>query len=196
MVIGPAYRIHLVQRDNWIKVLGNAYEIPPGHEGRRVKVRVTEERVEIRDLQARPIYTHWRGLDRGRRFALPASDRPRAAERREELTRRVLAVLPFPEWVRALDRNFPRHYGEQCRGVLALARKTDPHILMEAARRLLDHDCVGYGNLKKAVAYLEDRGSFPHPVAPTAPSPGGLPEDLGLESRSADYYDRLLGVNR
>jgi len=193
VVIGPAYRTHLVQTDNWIKVLGNAYEIPPGYAGREVKVRVTEERVEVRDLEARPVYTHWRSLERGRRFALPATDRPRSTEQREELTRRLLEILP-DDWVRTLDRNFPRHYREQCRGVLALARKTDRQILLQAAQRLLDHDCVGYGNLKKAVAYLEDLGTFPVPS--DSASPDRLPGDLGLEARPAHYYDALLEVKR
>lgn len=97
VVIGPAYRTHLVQTDNWFKVLGNAYELPPGHEGKEVKVRVSKARVESRDLEARPIYTHWRSLERGRRLPLPAADRPHTAERREELTRRVLEVLPLAE---------------------------------------------------------------------------------------------------
>ena len=194
VVIGPAYRVHLVQTDNWIKVLGNAYEIPPGHEGKEVKVRVTEERVEIRDLESRPIYTHWRSLERSQRVYLPAADRPRTTERREELTRQVLEVLPLAQWIRALDRNFPRHYREQCRAVLALARKTDRNILIEAARRLLDHDCVSYGNLKKAVAYLEDQGTLP--LVEAERPPGRLPGDLGLEPRSADYYDELLEVKR
>ena len=71
-----------------------------------------------------------------------------------ELTGRVLEVLPLVEWARALDRNFPRHYREQCRGVLALARRTDRNILLQAAQRLLDHDCVSYGNLKKTVKMM------------------------------------------
>ena len=32
-------------------------------------------------------------------------------------------------------------------------------MLMAAAERLLRHGCVNYGNLKKAVAYLEDQGT-------------------------------------
>jgi uncharacterized protein YjiS (DUF1127 family) len=107
---------------------------------------------------------------------------------------RALGVLPLVQRIRALDRNFPRHYREQCRAVLALARKTDRNILIEAARRLLDHDCVSYGNLKKAVAYLEDQGTLP--LVDAERPPGRLPGDLGLEPRSADYYDELLEVKR
>lgn len=65
---------------------------------------------------------------------------------------------------------------------------------MEAARRLLDHDCVGYGNLKKTVAYLEDQGALP--LVDAGRPPARLPGDLGLEPRPAHDYDELLEVKR
>lgn len=194
-VIGPAYRIHLVQNDNWVKVLSNAYEIPAGHQGCPVKVRVTEERVEFRDQQAQPIYTHWRSREHAKRFPLPDSDRPPRQDVSQALTAELLAVLPSPEWAEALRCNFPRHYREQCRAILALARKVDRRVLLEAAQRLLRHGCVNYGNLKKAVAFLEDQGPT-EAVAGVTASPPGLPGDLGLEPRSADYYDQVLEVKK
>ncbi len=194
VLIGPAYRIQLVQIDNWVKVLGNAYEIPRGHQAKEVKVRVTEERVEFRDLEGKHIYSHWRCGAHGKRIQLPEADRPAPKDTGEELTERVLAVLPCPEWIEAVRRKFPRHYRDQCRGVLTLARKTDGAILLKAARRLLDHRCVGYGMLKKTVAYLEDLAAPAEAAARV--SPGELPGDLGLEPRSVEYYDQVMEVTR
>lgn len=191
----PALRIQQVGRDGLVKVLGNRYSVPSSHQGEEVQVRVTEEKVEFRTLQGVPLCSHWRSLDRGKTFKRDEHYQRTYSVPTEELTRQVLARTDSPEWVRALREKFPRHYREQCRQVLALARKVDPEVLRQAVTRLLEHDCASYGNLKKTVAYLESCAQLQKVGQHNQQLVRDLPEDLGVEGRSTAYYDQVWEVS-
>jgi transposase len=186
----PAFRRQQVGRDGLVKVLGNRYSVPSGSHGEEVQVRISEEKVEIRSLEGTHLWSHWRALGRGRCVKLDAHYRKVYAVPTEALTRQLLEELESPDWVAELRRRFPRHYREQCRQILALAPTVEAEILREAARRVLRHGCVSYGNLKKTVRYLESVNHLSEAAEQRRQRALELPEDLGVEIRSADYYDQ------
>ena len=190
----PAFRIQQVGRDGLVKVLGNRYSVPSSHQGEEVHVRVTEEKVEFRTLEGVALDTHWRCLDRGKTFKLKEHYPKTYSVPTEDLTRQVLAQTNSPEWVATLRQKFPRHYREQCRQLLALAKKVDPQVLRQAVRRLLEHNCVGYTNLKKTVTYLESCAQLQELSQQNHQLVRDLPEDLGVQARATAYYDQVWEV--
>lgn len=190
----PAFRIQQVYEDGFVKVLGNRYSVPACHQGAKVKVRVREEKVEIRTLEGEPLYTHWRSLEKGKRFKISAHYQKQYSVPTEALTAQLLSLYASPELVEHLKKNFPRHYREQSRQIIALAKKFDLQILKQAIRRVVEHGCVSYGNLKATARYLESQKTLSQALRTTVNLEAELPADLGLETRQSDYYDRLLEV--
>jgi transposase len=190
----PAYRVQQVYQDGFVKVLGNRYSVPSSHHGAQVKIRVTEERVEIRTLEEELLYRHWRSLEKGKRFKIQAHYRKTYSVSTEALSVQLGALCENPEFVAQLKRRFPRHFREQARQIIHLERKFDRDLIREAIRRLLEHRCVSYRNLKKTVRYLASQQALEEAVQTTLGLKTELPRDLGLEVRQANYYDELLEV--
>jgi hypothetical protein len=190
----PAFRVQQAYEDGFVKVLGNRYSVPSSHHGADVKVRVTEERVEIRSLEEELLYRHWRSLEKGKRFKISSHYQKTYQVPTEELRRRLLREYESSELVAQLERNFPRHFREQAGQMLRLARKFDRKLIREGIERILQHHCVSYRNLKKTVRYLASQRALDEALETTIDLQAQLPEDLGLEARQANYYDELLEV--
>jgi len=190
----PVFRTQQVYEDGFVKVLGNRYSVPASHHGRHVKVRVGEEKIEIRSLQGELLYTHWRCLEKGRRFKISAHYERHDRVSSEELTAELQCVYETAELSRQLKKNFPRHYREQARQMIALSKRHDREILKQALDRLLQHNCVSYKNLKATVRYLESHEALSEAFQNRIESKAQLPSDLGLELRSSAYYDCFLEV--
>ncbi len=190
----PAYRVQLVYEDGFVKVLGNRYSVPSSYHGGEVKVRVSEEKVEIRTLEEELLYSHWRSLEKGKRFKIRAHYKRTYTVSTEELSARLLTQYESPELVDELKQHFPRHFREQARQTINLTRKFDRELVKEAIRRILEHHCVSYRNLKKTVRYLASQQAFKEAVRTTIDLETQLPQDIGLEVRQATYYDELLEV--
>jgi transposase len=190
----PSYRIQRAYEDGFVKVLGNRYSVPSSHHGAEVKVRVTEERVEIRTLQEEPLYSHWRSLEKGKRFKIQAHYAKTYQVSTQELSAKLLTQYESPQLVAQLQLNFPRHFREQARQILLLTRKFDRKLVQEAIERILKHDCVSYRNLKKTVRYLASQQAVENALQTRLDLQAELPQDMGLEIRQATYYDELLEV--
>jgi transposase len=189
-----AYRIQSVYEDGFVKVLGNRYSVPSSHHGSQVKVRVTEEKVEIRTLEEELLYSHWRSLEKGRRFKVQAHYRKTYTVSIEELSAQLLTLYESPELVEQLKQNFPRHFREQARQTIQLERKFDRQLVKEAIQRILEHRCVSYRNLKKTVRYLRSQQTVQEAFRASGDLKAQLPPDIGLKTRQNSYYDELLEV--
>jgi hypothetical protein len=169
--------------------------VPSSHHGAQVKVRVTEEKVEIRTLEEELLYSHWRSLEKGKRFKLQAHYQKSYTVSTEELSAELLTLYESPELVDQLKRNFPRHFREQARQMIQLERKFQRELIQQAVGRILEHGCVSYRNLKKTVRYLASQPNFPEALRSPIALPAELPQDIGLEARQSTYYDALLEVD-
>jgi transposase len=190
----PVFRTQQVYQDGFVKVLGNRYSVPSSQHGREVKVRVTEDKVEIRSLDGRLLYTHWRSLEKGRRFKVAAHYEKPYRVPTEQLTAELLSLYENPGLDEQLQRDFPRHYREQSRQIIGLSQHHDREILKQAVCRLLEHGCVSYKNLKATVRYLESHEALSKALQNRVDNEAQLPPDLGLELRSSAYYDCFLEV--
>jgi len=190
----PAFRVQQAYEDGFVKVLGNRYSVPSSHHGAQVKIRVTEERVEIRSLEEELLYSHWRSLEKGKRFKIPSHYQKTYQISTEELSAQLLQQYESSELVAQLQLNFPRHFREQARQILQLTRKFDRKVVREAIERILKHRCVSYRNLKKTVRYLASQQAIEEVIRTTIDLEAQLPQDIGLEVRQATYYDELLEV--
>jgi len=190
----PAYRVQQVYQDGFVKVLGNRYSVPSSHHGAEVKIRVTEERVEIRTLEEELLCRHWRSLEKGKRFKIQAHYRKTYQVSTEELSAQLGTLCENPEFVALLKQRFPRHFREQARQILHLTRKFDRKLVRAAIGRILEHRCVSYRNLKKTVRYLASQQALDEAVQTTLGLETELPRDIGLEVRQTNYYDELLEV--
>ncbi len=190
----PAYRVQQVYQDGLVKVLGNRYSVPSSHHGAQVKIRVTEERVEIRTLEEQLLYRHWRSLEKGKRFKVQAHYQKTYQVSTEELSVQLAILCEHPQFVALLKHRFPRHFREQARQILRLTRRFDRELIREAIGRIVQHRCVSYRNLKKTVRYLASQQALEEAVQTTLDLKTELPRDLGLEVRQATYYDELLEV--
>jgi hypothetical protein len=190
----PSYRIQQAYEDGFVKVLGNRYSVPSSHHGAEVKVRVTEERVEIRTLEEGLLYSHWRSLEKGKRFKIQSHYQKSYQVSTRELSAQLLTQYKSPELVAQLQLNFPRHFREQARQILNLARKFERELVKEAIERILEHRCVSYRNLKKTVRYLASQQALDDALETIIDREAELPQDMGLEMRKATYYDELLEV--
>jgi transposase len=189
-----AYRIQSVYEDGFVKVLGNRYSVPSSHHGAQVKVRVTEEKVEIRTLEEELLYSHWRSLEKGKRFKIQAHYQKTYTVSTEELSAQLLTLYESPELVDQLKQNFPRHFREQARQTIQLERKFDRQLVKEAIERILEHGCVSYRNLKKTVRYLRSQQTVQEAFRASGDLKAQLPPDIGLKVRQNSYYDELLEV--
>lgn len=192
----PALRTQQVYQDGFVKVLGNCYSVPASHRGRDIKVRVTEEKVEIRTIEGERLSTHWRSLEKGKRFKIKGHYEKQYAVATEQLTAELLALYQNPQLIEQLKGNFPRHYREQSRQMIALAKQFDLEILKQAMGRLIKQDCLSYGNLKTTARYLESQETLSKALRSGVDLEAELPADLGLEVRSSDYYDRFVEVEQ
>ncbi len=190
----PALRTQQVYQDGLVKVLGNRYSVPASHHGHDVKVRVTEEKVEITTLEDEGLWTHWRSLEKGKRFKVPAHYAKQYRVPTEQLTARLLSLYQDPGLIEQLKKNFPRHYREQSQQMIALAQHFDLEILKQAMGRLIQQGCLSYGNLKTTARYLESQETLSKALQSGVDLEAELPEDLGLEVRSTDYYDHFVEV--
>jgi transposase len=190
----PAFRVQQAYEDGFVKVLGNRYSVPSSHHGAEVKVRVTEERVEIRTLEEELLGSHWRSLEKGKRFKIQAHYEKAYKVSTEELSAKLLTQYESPELVSQLKHNFPRHFREQARQILHLTGKFDRELVKAAIERILEHRCVSYQNLKKTVRYLASQQALEDALRTTIDLETQLPEDIGLEVRQTTYYDQLLEV--
>lgn len=186
----PAFRVQRAHGDGLVKVLGNRYSVPKSHHGAQVKVRVTEQKVEIRTLDGQHLHSHWRSHDKGKRFIVPEHYRRAHAESSEALIHRLTRVYGDAELAEALRRSHPRHFRDQCRGLIRLADQFPPGILREACRRVLRHGCASFGNLKKAALHLRELGAVPETASPDAVAVAPLPQNIGVEARPCAYYDQ------
>jgi transposase len=189
-----AYRIQSVYEDGFVKVLGNRYSVPSSQHGAQVKVRVTEEKVEIRTLEEELLYSHWRSLEKGKRFKIQAHYQKTYTVSTEELSAQLLTLYESPELVDQLKQNFPRHFREQARQTIQLERKFDRQLVKEAIQRILEHRCVSYRNLKKTVRYLRSQQTVQEAFRASGDLKAQLPPDIGLKTRQNSYYDELLEV--
>lgn len=192
----PSYRIQKAYEDGFVKVLGNRYSVPATHHGAQVKIRVTEERVEIRSLEEELLYRHWRSREKGKRFKVRAHYAKTYRVSNEELSAQLLTQYESPELVSELAHNFPRHFREQAQQILNLSRKFDRELVKQAVQRIVEHRCVSYRNLKKTVRYLASQQALDEAIQTTLDLETQLPEDMGLEVRQTNYYDELLEVER
>jgi hypothetical protein len=190
----PSYRTQKAYEDGFVKVLGNRYSVPSSHHGAEVKVRVTEERVEIRSLDGELLYRHWRSLEKGKRFKVQAHYAKTYPVSNEELCAQLLNQYESLELIAELKHNFPRHFREQARQILHLRRKFDRELIQAAIARILEHRCVSYRNLKKTVRFLASQQVLDEAIQTTIDLETQLPKDIGLEVRHANYYDELLEV--
>ena len=190
----PAYRVQPVYEDGFVKVLGNRYSVPSSHHGAEVKIRVTEEKVEIRTLKEALLYSHWRSLEKGKRFKIQAHYAKTYTVSTEALSAQLLTLYESLELVDQLKQNFPRHFREQARQMIHLERKFERELIRKAVGRILEHHCVSYGNLKKTVRYLASHETLKEAFRTNVDLQAELPADLGLEVRQSNYYDELLEV--
>ena len=190
----PVFRTQQVYDDGFVKVLGNRYSVPAAHHGRDVKVRVCQDKVEIRSLDGELLYTHWRSLEKGKRFKIDAHYEKPYRVPTEQLTAELLSLYESQALSEELKKNFPRHYREQSRQIIALGKQYDLGILKRAVRRLVEHGCVSYKNLKATARYLESHEALCQAVHNPVDWAAQLPPDLGLEVRSGAYYDCFLEV--
>ena len=190
----PAYRVQQTSADGFVKVLGNRYSVPSSHHGAAVKIRVTEEKVELRTLEEELLYSHWRSLEKGKRFKIQAHYQKTYQVSTEELSAKLLTLYESPELVAQLRHNFPRHFREQARQMIQLTRQFDRQLVQAAVRRILEHRCVSYRNLKKTVRYLASQQALQEALRTTLDRETELPRDIGLEVRQTTYYDELLEV--
>ena len=188
----PANRVQQVYEDGFVKVLGNRYSVPSSHHGGEVKIRVTEEKVEIRTLEEELLYSHRRSMEKGKRFKIRAHYEKTYTVSTEELSAQLLTLYESPELVAQLKQNFPRHFREQAHQTINLSGKFDRELVKEAIKRILEHHCVSYRNLKKTVRYLASEQDVKETIRTTIDLATQLPQDIGLEVRKATYYDELL----
>lgn len=190
----PAFRLQQVQRDGMVKVLGNRYSVPSSHHGRKVQVRISGEEIQIRTIEGLSLCVHLRHLGRGKRLKDSSHYAKEYSVSTEELTLQLMELLGGQaDFVQTLRHNYPRHYREQCRQILRLANHHKQDLLQEAALRILHHQCVSYGNLKKTVLYVESCQELDQVRRSTRELKLALPTDLGLETRPAGYYDLAVG---
>ena len=183
----PAFRQQQVYKDGLVKVLGNRYSVPGSHHDQEVKVRVTETWVEIYSLVEEPLFRHVRYHGKGKRFLEKEHYQRKPRVDKEVLIQKMTALYGEPELIKRLEHQFPRHYREQCHGLISLGKRYEPGLLRRAAKRLLHHDCVSYRNMVRVLEFLNTANSESEPFAPTVQVQ--MPLDLGLEERPPTYYD-------
>ena len=189
----PAFREGMVHKDGFIKVLGNRYSVPHTHHGRRVQVRVTETTVEIRTLDKQPLWTHGRCLEKGKRIKVRSHYEKGPKECTANLTQKLVDVVGNPLFADRLKSQFPRHYRDQCQQILKLEEAVGAALLKKACLLTLEHDCISYQNVRDLVNGLSKETSE---AVPAVLPPGTqMRLDMGLETRSAAYYDRVEGEN-
>lgn len=185
----PSFRHRQVRQDGLVKVLGNRYSVPSEHHGLGVKVRITETQVEIHTLEGGFLWRHRRAQGRGKRIIEPSHYRKNYSVPTGELTRRLMEIYASEELAAELRKNFPRHYREQCKRLIALQQHFQKTLLRQACRRVLAYGCASYKNLKAAAEHLASQ-SEPSSEIP-APDDCRLPEDVGVQPRESVYYDSL-----
>jgi transposase len=190
----PAFRVQQAYDDGLVKVLGNRYSVPKDHHGKKVKIRITEEQVEIWSLAEEMVYSHWRSLQKGKRFIVAEHYEKDYETATAELTRLVLEIFADSKLTQALKRNFPRHYREQCKRLIRLKDQYDTKILRQACQRVLEHHCVSYKNLKNTADYLQCRPPLDEDDHIVMEVHLHLPQDIGVAQRSPAYYDQVAEV--
>ena len=99
-----AYRTQQVYRDGFVKVLGNRYSVPSSHHGQLVKVRVTEEHVEVRTLDEEHLHSHGRAAGRGKRIKENEHYAKQYSVPTQELTQRVFDIFESREFEQQLKK--------------------------------------------------------------------------------------------
>lgn len=193
---GPACKIHHVYKDGLVKVLANRYSVPYQYHGGQVKVRVTDDAVEIRGDDLSLIYTHRRLMGRGGRVIVPEHYEKPKTTSTAELEQRARAIYHNERLLEALKKKYPRHYCPQLKQFIKLAEAIDPRFLQLGAEAVLNLGIVEYEALKRTALTYRDFAGYaaftetdPHPVAAPA-------ETVVCEERNLDYYDRAVRGRR
>ncbi len=184
-----SFKIHNVNQDGLVKVLGNRYSVPSAHHGSQIKVRVTEEKAELRNLEGDHLFSHWRSLEKGKRFIERSHYRKEYKIPTEELTEKLISLYGDEKVAELLKKNFPRHYREQCKRLNSLEDKFDKKILRKAAESAITHRCVSYKNIKNAARHLSMVRSKNSAEKPSVQGEFKFPQDMGLSVRDLNYYD-------
>jgi transposase len=145
----PSMEERKVLANGLVKVLGNAYSVPSAYHGGKVLVRISDEKIELYDLERQPIYAHWKGYGKGRRFVLKEHYEKEHSVATGDLEKELAATYGSSRLVDALRARFPRHYREQLRGLIRLKRDYTAEELHEAADRAMFFSCVSFANISK-----------------------------------------------
>ena len=172
-----------------VKVLGNAYSVPAAYHGKEVLVHITEERIEFCNVEREPIWTHWRGEGKGRRFIQKSHYEREHSVPTEELEKELMVVYGTNRMLDSLRSRFPRHYREQLRGLIRLGRDYATHELQAAAERALFFGCVSFGNIEKILRSVADSKPC-RPLVKASLEKGVYV--LSSESRTMDYYTEAV----
>lgn len=189
---GPSFREQPVYQDGFVKVLGNRYSVPREYHGKKVKVRICDQTVEIHDLDGNKIYIHKRSFEKGKRIKIRSHYRKPYTESTEELSGKVLAIYGDSRLPVELKKRFPRHYREQCQQLIRLADIYDQKILRNACYSILSLGGVCYSKIKKIALHLHQQ-AYKNGLEQMGilPSCREIPE-LKLDQRSSEYYDEVM----
>jgi transposase len=188
--VKPALRTQQVYQDGLVKVLGNRYSAPQAFHGQWIKVRVSEERVELYDASGNPVWSHWRAEGKSKRVMESSHYEKTYQIPTASLANKVSELYGSRGVVDWIERKYPRHQREQFKNLIRLAENHPQTILHEAARITLRFQCSSYLNLKRTVENLVASGAIVPPQVGICD--GQLELELGLEVRPAAYYDEAV----
>lgn len=171
-----------------VKVLGNRYSLPSSYQGEDVFVRVTEERVEIYNINRDCLCSHWRCYEKGKTIKDPAHYTKEYSVSTEELEAQVMALYGSKTLLEGCKARFPRHYREQLKGLIRMERDHAEEDLKQGALRAANFNCFSLSDMQKIVAAIEaNRASMPlRHVNGGASLPAGDTEVRGLS-----YYEQI-----
>jgi hypothetical protein len=140
------------------------------------------------------VYAHVRYLGKGKLFKVKAHYEKQYTVPTGELTRQLTQCYGSLELAEKLRRGFPRHYRDQCRGLLSLKKQFSESVLQEAGRIALENDCVKFGIIQSIARRL--LGQHEAKAAQVkVPEGVQMPLDMELEERVLTYYSGVWGVS-
>lgn len=190
--IMPSYRQQPVYEDGCVKVLGNRYSVPREYQGQQVKIRVTDQHVEIATLEGKQIHQHERCHGKGQRITVKWHYHKAPSETNERLKSRMLEIYRNPALIPFIQNQFPRHFREQFQQLIKLQDAYDPEILHKAGRKALEAGVASYKNIKSIALYIAEM-SFDASLE-CGPIPMNFQgvQAIEIEQRPVGYYDHLL----
>lgn len=190
----PSYKTQQVYADGCVKVLGNRYSVPRQYQGKQVKIRVTDDNIDIVSLEENLICQHIRCQDKGRRITVRAHFHKPPSESNELLRSQTMRIYENPALIHCIEEKFPRHFREQFQQLIKLSACFNIRVLQKAAEESIKINRVSYRAIKQIAQYISEMSFNENLDCGPIPLEFKGIQDIEIDQRPSGYYDHLMEV--